>query len=55
MSEPRTLGSVALVRLVAAREMSARLRDKNFLISSAVILVLCWSRGIDLRPADARE
>jgi ABC-2 type transport system permease protein len=40
VSEPRTLGSAALVRLVAAREISARVRDKNFIISSAVILVL---------------
>jgi ABC-2 type transport system permease protein len=29
-----------MIRLVAAREISARVRDKNFLISSAVILVL---------------
>ena len=40
MSEPRTLGSASLVRLVAAREISARLRDKNFIISSIVIIVL---------------
>jgi ABC-2 type transport system permease protein len=40
VSEPRTLGSAALVRLVAAREISARIRDKNFIISSVVILVL---------------
>ncbi|MCA0144627.1 ABC transporter permease [Blastococcus sp. LR1] len=40
MSEPRTLSSTALVRLVAAREISARLRDKNFIISSVVILVI---------------
>ena len=40
MSEPRTLGSVALVRLVAAREVAARVRDKNFIISSIVIIVL---------------
>ena len=40
MTEPRTLGSAALVRLVAAREISARIRDKNFIISSVVILVL---------------
>ncbi|TKJ19304.1 ABC transporter permease [Blastococcus sp. CCUG 61487] len=36
----RELGSGALVRLVAAREISARLRDKNFVISSVVILVV---------------
>jgi ABC-2 type transport system permease protein len=29
-----------MIRLVAAREITARIRDKNFLISSAVILVL---------------
>jgi ABC-2 type transport system permease protein len=40
MSEPRQLGAAALVRLVAAREVSTRIRDKNFLISSAVLLVL---------------
>jgi ABC-2 type transport system permease protein len=40
MSEPRTLGSAALVRLVAAREIAARVRDKNFIISSIVIIVL---------------
>ena len=40
MSEPRGLGSAALVRLVAAREISARLRDKNFIISSIVIIVV---------------
>jgi ABC-2 type transport system permease protein len=40
MSEPRQLGGAALVRLVAAREISTRIRDKNFLISSAVLLVL---------------
>ena len=39
-SGPRTPGSAALVRLVAAREVSSRIRDKNFVISSAVILVL---------------
>jgi ABC-2 type transport system permease protein len=40
MSEPRSLSSASLVRLVAAREISARVRDKNFIISSVVILVL---------------
>ena len=34
------MSSLALVRLVAAREISTRLRDKAFLISSAVILLL---------------
>ena len=40
MTEPRDLGSAALVRLVAGREMSSRLRDKNFIISSIVIILL---------------
>jgi ABC-2 type transport system permease protein len=40
MSEPRTLSSGQLVRLVAAREVSTRVRDKTFLISSAVIMLL---------------
>jgi ABC-2 type transport system permease protein len=36
----RTPGSAGLVRLVASREVASRIRDKNFLISSAVILLL---------------
>jgi ABC-2 type transport system permease protein len=40
VTEPRSLSSASLVRLVAGREISARLRDKNFIISSVVILVL---------------
>jgi ABC-2 type transport system permease protein len=40
MSEPRDPGSAVLVRLVAAREISARVRDKNFIISSVVILLV---------------
>jgi ABC-2 type transport system permease protein len=40
MTEPRSLSSGALVRLVATREISARLRDKNFIISSIVIIVV---------------
>ena len=40
MTGPRPLGSAALVRLIASREISARLRDKNFIISSIVIIVL---------------
>ncbi len=40
MIAPHSLSSVALVRLVAGREISARIRDKNFIISSVVILVL---------------
>ena len=39
-SGPRTPGSAALVRMVAAREVSSRLRDKNFIVSSVVIIVL---------------
>jgi ABC-2 type transport system permease protein len=38
--EPTTLSSAALVRLVAAREISTRIRDKTFVISSIVILLL---------------
>ncbi len=40
VTEPRNLSSTALVRLVAAREISARVRDRNFIISSVFILVL---------------
>ena len=40
MSEPRTPGSGALVRLVAAREISTRLRDRAFLVGTGVILLL---------------
>jgi ABC-2 type transport system permease protein len=40
MTEPSDLGSAALVRLVAAREISARVRDKNFIISSVVIILV---------------
>ena len=40
MTGPRPLGSAALVRLIASREISARVRDKNFIISSIVIIVL---------------
>jgi ABC-2 type transport system permease protein len=40
VSAPQDVGGAAMVRLVAARELSARLRDKNFIISSVVILVL---------------
>ncbi len=40
MTGPAPLSSTALVRMVAAREISARVRDKNFIISSVVILVL---------------
>ncbi|MGY1809865.1 ABC transporter permease [Blastococcus sp. SYSU D00669] len=40
MTGPERLGSAALVRLVAGREISTRLRDKGFLISTAVLLLL---------------
>ncbi|SFK86344.1 ABC transporter permease [Geodermatophilus ruber] len=40
MTEPSTPSSAALVRLVAGREISSRIRDKNFIISSIVIVVL---------------
>jgi ABC-2 type transport system permease protein len=40
MSELRSPGSATLVRLVASREISTRIRDKNFIISSIVIIVL---------------
>jgi ABC-2 type transport system permease protein len=36
----RPLGSGALIRLVAVREVSTRLRDKTFLVGSAVMLLL---------------
>jgi ABC-2 type transport system permease protein len=40
VTEPRTPGSAALVRLVAGREITSRIRDKNFIISSVVIVLL---------------
>ncbi|MGY1615683.1 ABC transporter permease [Geodermatophilus sp. SYSU D00691] len=40
MSGQERLSSAALVRLVAGREISTRLRDKGFLISTAVLLLL---------------
>ncbi|NEK57696.1 ABC transporter permease [Geodermatophilus sabuli] len=40
MTEPRDVGSAAMVRLVAGREISARVRDKNFIISSVVIILV---------------
>jgi ABC-2 type transport system permease protein len=40
VTAPGTPGSAALVRLVAGREITTRIRDKTFLISSAVILLL---------------
>jgi ABC-2 type transport system permease protein len=40
MTAPRSPGGAEVVRLVAGREISTRIRDKTFLISSAVILLL---------------
>jgi ABC-2 type transport system permease protein len=40
VTEPHKLSSAALVRLVAAREISTRIRDKSFIISSVVIILL---------------
>ena len=41
MSGPgRSLSSAQLVRLVAGREISTRIRDKGFLVGSAVLIVL---------------
>ncbi|MGY1802658.1 ABC transporter permease [Blastococcus sp. SYSU D00922] len=49
MSEPRSLSSASLVRLVARREVHARIRDKNFIISSVVIiLVLLGTLGLQV-------
>ena len=49
MSEPRSLSGPTLVRLVAAREIAARVRDKNFIISSVVIvLVLVGVLGLQV-------
>jgi ABC-2 type transport system permease protein len=56
MTEPRTLGSAALVRLVAAREISARVRDKNFIVSSAVILlILLGTLGLQVALSSGGE
>jgi ABC-2 type transport system permease protein len=40
VNEPHKLSSAALVRLVATREISTRIRDKSFIISSVVIILL---------------
>jgi ABC-2 type transport system permease protein len=49
MSEPRGISSASMVRLVAAREVAARVRDKNFIISSVVIvLVLVGVLGLQV-------
>ena len=49
MSEPRPPSGAVQVRLVAAREINARVRDKNFIISSVVIvLVLVGLLGLQI-------
>ena len=40
MTAPRDLSSAQLVRLVAGREVATRIRDKGFIISSIVILLV---------------
>ena len=40
MTGPSSPGSAGLVRLVTAREISARVKDRNFVISSVFIIVL---------------
>jgi ABC-2 type transport system permease protein len=56
MTEPRSLGSTEMVRLVAAREVSSRLRDKNFIISSVVIvLVLVGMLGFQVAISSGDE
>ncbi len=59
MTEPRDLGSASLVGLVAKREISARIRDKNFIISSVVILLLLLGSlglqvALDSGPEESR-
>jgi ABC-2 type transport system permease protein len=49
MTAPRGLSSASLIRLVAGREIAARVRDKNFIISSVVIvLVLVGLLGLQV-------
>jgi ABC-2 type transport system permease protein len=60
VSDPRSgirrPSSAGLVRLVAVREIAARIRDKNFLISSAVILViLLGSIGLQVAFGSGEE
>jgi ABC-2 type transport system permease protein len=59
VSGPRSLSSASLVRLVAQREISARVRDKNFIISSVVILVVLLGAlglqvALDSGPEESR-
>jgi len=42
VTEPHGISSAAMVRLVAGREINARVRDKNFIISSVVIVLLLF-------------
>jgi ABC-2 type transport system permease protein len=56
MSEPRGISSASMVRLVAAREVAARVRDKNFIISSVVIvLVLVGVLGLQVAFSSGSE
>jgi ABC-2 type transport system permease protein len=56
MSEPRGISSASMVRLVAAREVAARVRDKNFIISSVVIvLVLVGILGLQVAFSSGSE
>jgi ABC-2 type transport system permease protein len=56
MSEPRGISSASMVRLVAAREVLARVRDKNFIISSVVIvLVLVGVLGLQVALSSGSE
>ncbi len=56
MTEPRPLSTAAQVRLVAAREINARIRDKNFIISSIVIvLVLVGVLGLQVALSSGND
>jgi ABC-2 type transport system permease protein len=56
MSEPRGISGASMVRLVAAREVAARVRDKNFIISSVVIvLVLVGVLGLQVAFSSGSE
>jgi ABC-2 type transport system permease protein len=56
MSEPRGISSASMVRLVAVREVAARVRDKNFIISSVVIvLVLVGVLGLQVAFSSGSE
>jgi ABC-2 type transport system permease protein len=56
MSGPRGISGASMVRLVAAREVAARVRDKNFIISSVVIvLVLVGVLGLQVAFSSGSE